>query len=71
MVKPLLGDKEFGIDNRVLAKYAEEIKQVHEMGVELAIVIGGGNIFRGVQAVEGGMKDQSECRLYGHARYGD
>ncbi|MFY0644839.1 MAG: UMP kinase [Bacteroidia bacterium] len=61
----LLGDKEFGIDNRVLAKYAEEIKQVHELGVEIAIVIGGGNIFRGVQAVEGGMKDRANADYMG------
>lgn len=51
----LMGDKAFGIDNNRLASYAEQIKNVHESGVEVAIVIGGGNIFRGVQAEEGGM----------------
>jgi uridylate kinase len=51
----LMGEKQFGIDNRRLNSYAEQIKEVHEMGVEVAIVIGGGNIFRGVQAEEGGM----------------
>jgi uridylate kinase len=52
----LMGDKQFGIDNDRLAKYANEIKTIVEKGVECAIVIGGGNIFRGVQAEEGGME---------------
>jgi uridylate kinase len=51
----LMGSKQFGIDNQRLANYAAEIKEIHEMDVEIAIVIGGGNIFRGVQAEEGGM----------------
>jgi len=51
----LMGSKQFGIDNNRLANYAAEIKEVHQMGIEIAIVIGGGNIFRGVQAEEGGM----------------
>lgn len=51
----LMGNKQFGIDNLRLDKYASEIKEVVDMGVELAIVIGGGNIFRGIQASEGGM----------------
>lgn len=51
----LMGDKQFGIDNNRLMQYATEIKTVSEAGVEIAIVIGGGNIFRGVQAEEGGM----------------
>jgi uridylate kinase len=50
-----MGDKQFGIDNNRLAEYAKQIKEVHDQGVEIAIVIGGGNIFRGVQAEEGGM----------------
>ncbi|MEW6510342.1 MAG: UMP kinase [Bacteroidota bacterium] len=44
----LMGDREFGIDNRVLSRYAEEIKAVHALGVQMGIVIGGGNIYRGV-----------------------
>lgn len=52
----LMGNKQFGIDNDRLSQYAEEIKEIHEMGVEVAIVIGGGNIFRGLQAAEGGME---------------
>ncbi|MEM7160865.1 MAG: UMP kinase [Bacteroidota bacterium] len=52
----LMGDKEFGIDNNRLAQYAREVKEIANEGVEVAIVIGGGNIFRGVQAAEGGME---------------
>ncbi|HEV7231748.1 MAG TPA: UMP kinase [Bacteroidia bacterium] len=51
----LMGSKQFGIDPAVLAQYAEEVKAVSKAGVEIAIVIGGGNIFRGIQAAEGGM----------------
>lgn len=51
----LMGDKSFGIDNNRLASYAKQIKEIYDAGVEVAIVIGGGNIFRGVQAEEGGM----------------
>ena len=50
-----MGEKQFGIDNNRLNSYAEQIKEIREAGVEIAIVIGGGNIFRGVQAEEGGM----------------
>lgn len=50
-----MGDKQFGIDNNRIADFANQIKEIHEMGVEIAIVIGGGNIFRGVQAEQGGM----------------
>jgi uridylate kinase len=51
----LMGDKQFGIDNNRINSYAEQIKEICDGGVEVAIVIGGGNIFRGVQAEEGGM----------------
>jgi uridylate kinase len=51
----LMGDKQFGIDNERISEYADQIKQAVDLGVEMAIVIGGGNIFRGVQAEEGGM----------------
>lgn len=51
----LMGDKQFGIDNNRLSSYAEQIKEICDGGIEVAIVIGGGNIFRGVQAEEGGM----------------
>jgi uridylate kinase len=51
----LMGNKQFGIDNERLAQYALQIKEISEMGVQVAVVIGGGNIFRGIQAEEGGM----------------
>jgi uridylate kinase len=51
----LMGDKQFGIDNTRISAYAQQIKELHQAGVEVAIVIGGGNIFRGVQAEQGGM----------------
>ncbi len=51
----LMGDKQFGIDNNRINSYALQIKEICEKGIEVAIVIGGGNIFRGVQAEEGGM----------------
>ena len=50
-----MGEKAFGIDNIRLSAYATQIKEIRDAGVEVAIVIGGGNIFRGVQAEEGGM----------------
>ncbi|MDG2343768.1 MAG: UMP kinase [Flavobacteriales bacterium] len=52
----LMGQKQFGIDNNRLVQYAKEIKEISESGVEIGIVIGGGNIFRGVQAERGGME---------------
>lgn len=51
----LMGEKQFGIDNKRINSYARQIKEIKELGIEIAIVIGGGNIFRGVQAEEGGM----------------
>ncbi len=50
-----MGSKQFGIDHSRLVQYALEIKEVVEGGIEVAIVIGGGNIFRGIQAAQGGM----------------
>ena len=52
----LMGNKQFGIDNNRLMQYAEEIREISDLGVEIGIVIGGGNIFRGVQAERGGME---------------
>ncbi|MEJ2084481.1 MAG: UMP kinase [Acidobacteriota bacterium] len=46
----LMGSQTFGIDEPVVVRIAEEIKDVHEVGVEIAVVIGGGNIIRGVAA---------------------
>ena len=51
----LMGDKQYGIDSERLAMYAKEIKSVVDKGVEVAIVIGGGNIFRGLAGASSGM----------------
>ena len=51
----LMGDKQYGIDPARLSEYADEIKKIHDKGVEIAIVIGGGNIFRGVAGASSGM----------------
>jgi uridylate kinase len=51
----LMGDQNYGIDTKVAKSIAEEIKAVYELGVEVAIVVGGGNIFRGVSASAGNM----------------
>ncbi|MFY0602674.1 MAG: UMP kinase [Flavobacteriaceae bacterium] len=51
----LMGERQYGIDPNRLKEYAKEIKVVTEMGVEVAIVIGGGNIFRGVAGASNGM----------------
>ena len=51
----LMGEKNYGIDPNRLQQYTREIKKVKDMGVEIAIVIGGGNIFRGVQAEKSGI----------------
>jgi len=46
----LMGDQSFGIDSKVLESVAAEISDIHKLGVEVGIVIGGGNIFRGLQS---------------------
>ena len=51
----LMGEKQFGIDNNRLMQYAYEIKDVIDSGIQIGIVVGGGNIFRGLQAEQGGM----------------
>jgi uridylate kinase len=51
----LMGDKQHGIDSKRLTQYAEEIKKVVNEGIEVAVVIGGGNIFRGVEAEASGI----------------
>src|SRR3984957_14169385 len=52
----LMGDKNFGFDNSVIAQYAEDIKGVVNLGVQVAIVIGGGNIYRGMNEAETGIE---------------
>lgn len=51
----LMGERQYGIDPKRLAEYAEDIKTVTDKGIEVAIVIGGGNIFRGVAGASKGM----------------
>lgn len=51
----LMGERQYGIDPKRLAEYAAEIKEIHDKGVQIAIVIGGGNIFRGVAGASNGM----------------
>lgn len=51
----LMGTRQYGIDPQRLAEYAEDIKAITDKGIEVAIVIGGGNIFRGVAGASNGM----------------
>ncbi|MCG7281865.1 UMP kinase [Chryseobacterium taklimakanense] len=51
----LMGNRQYGIDNDRLKEYAEEIKKVVDLGCQVAIVIGGGNIFRGLSGAANGM----------------
>lgn len=51
----LMGERNYGIDPKRLSEYAKEIKEVVEKGIEVAIVIGGGNIFRGIAGASNGM----------------
>ncbi|MDR3567018.1 MAG: UMP kinase [Syntrophobacteraceae bacterium] len=60
----LMGSESYGIDTAVLREIAEQITEVHKMGVQVALVIGGGNIFRGVSAASGGM-DRSTADYMG------
>jgi uridylate kinase len=52
----LMGNNSYGIDAPTLEKIADEIKDVHDTGIEIALVVGGGNIFRGLNSAEYGMK---------------
>lgn len=60
----LMGEQNYGIDVNVARSVAEELKAVHEMGVEVAVVVGGGNIFRGVSKSAGNM-DRSSADYIG------
>src|SRR3989441_2271501 len=60
----LIGEQPFGIDVNVSRSVAEEIKQVHDLGIQVALVVGGGNIFRGVSASAGNM-DRSAADYIG------
>jgi uridylate kinase len=52
----LMGDNNFGLDPAVIEKYAQEVKNIVDLGVEVAIVIGGGNIYRGMNESETGIE---------------
>jgi uridylate kinase len=52
----LMGDKNFGLDSQVISRYAKDIKSIIELGVQVAIVIGGGNIYRGMNEAETGIE---------------
>ena len=54
-----MGNQSFGISADVLEQYAKEVKEAAALGVEIAVVIGGGNIFRGVQGSKGGVVDRA------------
>lgn len=56
----LMGEMQYGIDPKILEQYANDVKTVVDAGVEVAIVIGGGNIFRGVQGVAGGLVERAQ-----------
>lgn len=50
----LMGEKQYGIDEKRFTEYAAQIKEIHEQGVQIGIVIGGGNIFRGLSGANKG-----------------
>lgn len=52
----LMGDKNYGLDPKMLSAYAQDIKEIVELGVEVAVVIGGGNIYRGMNEIETGIE---------------
>jgi uridylate kinase len=52
----LMGDKAFGLDPAVLTQYAKDIKQITNLGVQVALVVGGGNIYRGMNEAETGIE---------------
>src|SRR3989338_6860022 len=60
----LQGDQKYGIDPKVVDSIASQLKEIKEMGIELAVVIGGGNVFRGLQAASAGM-DRSAADYVG------
>ncbi|MES2810270.1 MAG: UMP kinase [Bacteroidota bacterium] len=60
----LMGDKQYGIDNKQVLQYAQDIKAVKDQGIEIAVVVGGGNIFRGLSAEKSGM-DRAQADYMG------
>ncbi|HVV56134.1 MAG TPA: UMP kinase [Mucilaginibacter sp.] len=60
----LMGDRQYGIDNNKVLQYAHDIKSVFDAGIQIAIVVGGGNIFRGLSAEKSGM-DRAQADYMG------
>lgn len=60
----LMGEGQYGVDPKVVDHLAEEIKVIHDAGIQVAIVVGGGNIFRGVAGAAGGM-DRAQADYMG------
>jgi uridylate kinase len=60
----LMGDMQYGIDNKQVLQYAQDIKAVKDKGIEIAVVVGGGNIFRGLSAEKSGM-DRAQADYMG------
>ncbi|PUZ26506.1 uridylate kinase [Chitinophaga costaii] len=52
----LMGENSYGIDHKVITKYAQEVKAITDLGIQVAIVIGGGNIYRGMNEAETGIE---------------
>ena len=59
----LMGDKSFGLDSVILEQYARDVKEIVELGVQVAIVIGGGNIYRGMNEAETGIERDNNSIL--------
>ena len=62
-----MGEQKYGIDVKRLNEYAQQIKEVHDMGVQIGIVIGGGNIFRGLSGAGKGFDGRitaDHCGIY-------
>ena len=66
----LMGDQQFGIDPAFVAELAQEVKAAKDTGLEICLVIGGGNIFRGMAGAAAGHGPRAG-RLHGHAGDGD
>ena len=60
----LMGDQGYGLHPPTVERIAAEIKAVHDLNVEICLVIGGGNIFRGLQGSAQGMERTTACLLY-------
>ena len=60
----LMGGRQYGIDNEQVLQYAKDIKAVHDQGIQIALVVGGGNIFRGLSAEKSGM-DRAQADYMG------